>query len=72
MDKLIKIADKISNVKDLVGEPPAEWDAKRIEEYIVFARLVVDGARGVNRALENYFEGVALAAEESISGSDAG
>ena len=30
--KLIKIADKTSNVKDLVGEPPAEWDAKTIEE----------------------------------------
>jgi guanosine-3',5'-bis(diphosphate) 3'-pyrophosphohydrolase len=66
--KLIKIADKISNVKDLVGEPPVEWDAKKIEEYIVFARKVVDGARGVNIKLENYFEGVALAAEESISG----
>ena len=62
--KFIKIADKASNVKDLCGDPPADWSSARISEYIVFARKVVDGARGVNKALEDYFDRVSGDAEK--------
>ena len=56
--KLIKIADKISNVRDLVAEPPEDWDDARVAEYVRFASKVVDGARGVNEALEDCFDRV--------------
>jgi len=65
--KLIKIADKAGNVKDLCGEPAPDWDPAKIEEYMAFARKVVDGARGVNKALEDYFDMLAAKGERSIS-----
>ena len=56
--KLIKIADKISNVRDIIGETPEDWNDAMVAEYIRFARKVVDGARGVNRKLEDCFDKV--------------
>jgi len=64
--KLIKIADKASNVKDLLVEPPVEWTPERIAEYLVFARKVVDGARGANRKLDEYFDSTVNNAEKTL------
>lgn len=49
--KLIKLADKASNLEDLIDRPPA-WPAERIAEYRRWAGLVADGCRGVNVALD--------------------
>lgn len=49
--KLIKIADKISNLEDLVARPP-DWSRKRIEQYRHWARRVIEGCQGVNEQLE--------------------
>jgi len=54
--KLVKLADKICNLRDLAAAPPAGWSERRIHEYYVWARQVVDGLRGTNAALERLFD----------------
>ena len=54
--KSVKLADKISNVRELSTEPPAHWPASRIVAYVDWAEQVVDGIRGTNAALEAAFD----------------
>lgn len=50
--KLIKLADKLYNCRDLLSLPPPSWDAKRVQGYIVWAKAVLAGARGLNAKLD--------------------
>lgn len=66
--KLVKLADKIANLRDLAATPPAGWSRDRRLEYYRWSREVVAGLRGVNPALERAFDetyerGLALIAE---------
>jgi guanosine-3',5'-bis(diphosphate) 3'-pyrophosphohydrolase len=54
--KLVKLADKISNVRDVSTSPPAGWPVERRREYFDWARSVVDRLRGVHPALEAAFD----------------
>jgi guanosine-3',5'-bis(diphosphate) 3'-pyrophosphohydrolase len=54
--KLVKLADKICNVRDLGKHPPVGWDKKRRREYFDWAKQVTDGVRGTNRRLEAAFD----------------
>lgn len=54
--KLVKLADKICNVRDVAGHPPAKWDLTRRREYFEWARAVVDRMRGVHPELERRFD----------------
>ena len=54
--KLVKLADKIANVNDINGAPPAGWSVERKREYFDWAKQVVDGMRGANRELEAVFD----------------
>ncbi len=56
--KLVKLADKISNLRDLVRSPPADWSVERKLEYFNWAKQVIDGVRGVNPSLEQVFDQV--------------
>jgi guanosine-3',5'-bis(diphosphate) 3'-pyrophosphohydrolase len=72
--KIIKLADKISNLKK-VTDPPPDWSVKRRLEYLAWARQVVTGLRGASAQLEDAFDRNAAKAEESlmphpITGSD--
>jgi GTP diphosphokinase / guanosine-3',5'-bis(diphosphate) 3'-diphosphatase len=63
--KLVKLADKICNVRDIVAMPPADWDLQRKLEYFDWSRRVVNELRGVHPLLEAlydaaYQEGLAL------------
>jgi len=53
--KQIKIADKLSNIRDLTDHPP-EWPVERKQEYFDWAEQVVAGCRGVNPSLERSFD----------------
>jgi GTP diphosphokinase / guanosine-3',5'-bis(diphosphate) 3'-diphosphatase len=44
--KLVKLADKICNVRDVAERPPKSWDLARRREYFDWAKCVVDGLRG--------------------------
>jgi (p)ppGpp synthase/HD superfamily hydrolase len=54
--KLIKIADKTSNLRSLIESPPPDWDLERRREYFEWAKRVVDRCRGVNDQLEAAFD----------------
>jgi len=54
--KLVKLADKISNLRDMAQQPPAEWDLSRKQEYFDWAKAVVDGLRGTSASLEAAFD----------------
>jgi guanosine-3',5'-bis(diphosphate) 3'-pyrophosphohydrolase len=54
--KLVKLADKIANIRDVASSPPANWPLERRREYFDWAKRVVDGLRGVNPSLEAMFD----------------
>ena len=53
--KLIKLADKISNVREIGDDPPKAWDIERRQKYFGWARQVVDALGQVNTNLEKRF-----------------
>ena len=54
--KLVKLADKISNLRDLLSSPPKDWTDDRKKEYFDWAGKVIDQIRGTNSKLENIFD----------------
>jgi guanosine-3',5'-bis(diphosphate) 3'-pyrophosphohydrolase len=54
--KLIKLADKACNVRNLVTMPPKDWSLERRQEYLLWTEKVVAGLRGTNAALEEYYD----------------
>jgi guanosine-3',5'-bis(diphosphate) 3'-pyrophosphohydrolase len=54
--RLLKIADKTSNLRALIASPPADWDLQRVTEYPEWAEQVVERCRGLNRRLEQAFD----------------
>jgi guanosine-3',5'-bis(diphosphate) 3'-pyrophosphohydrolase len=54
--KLVKLADKISNIRDVASNPPTDWSMTRRQEYFEWAKQVVDGLRGVHPRLEAVFD----------------
>lgn len=56
--KVIRLADKICNVRDVTHSPPRGWDTLRRKEYYDWTEKVVAGLRGVNPALELFYDQV--------------
>ena len=54
--KLVKLADKICNLRDVAERPPEGWDLARRREYFDWAKRVVDGLRGSHARLEAAFD----------------
>ncbi len=54
--KLVKLADKICNLRDVAGSPPTDWPLERKREYFDWAKAVVDGVRGAHPELERIFD----------------
>jgi len=54
--RLVKLADKICNLRDLSSSPPVDWTAQRLREYFDWAKAVVDPMRGVHPRLEALFD----------------
>ena len=54
--KLVKLADKICNLRDVAESPPANWSIERKREYFDWARQVIDALRGVHPVLEEVFD----------------
>ncbi len=64
--KYIKLADKISNIRDVSENPPADWSTERRLEYIEWGEKVIDGLRGVNSNLEKCFDELTARAKEKF------
>ena len=63
--KLLKLADKISNLRAIAVSPPRDWSVKRRLEYVNWARRVKKGLFGVSPFLEQEFENAAKEAEKT-------
>jgi (p)ppGpp synthase/HD superfamily hydrolase len=68
--KLIKLADKTSNLRAIAFSPSPDWSVKRRLEYIEWAKMVVAGLGDTSSWLEQQFERAAKAAERSLSVAD--
>jgi guanosine-3',5'-bis(diphosphate) 3'-pyrophosphohydrolase len=54
--RLIKLADKTANLRDLADNPPAAWSPERLEQYYSWAGEVVAAIRGTHPELEALFD----------------
>lgn len=54
--KLVKLADKICNLRDVANSPPTGWSLARKREYFDWAKSVVDNLRGADPGLESIFD----------------
>lgn len=50
--QLVKLADKISNVRSMTLAPPLDWPSERRLAYLDWTEQVVAGLKGCNAALE--------------------
>ena len=65
--KLVKLADKTANLRDLVASPPVGWSADRCLEYCHWAKQVVDQLRGTHDQLEARFDQICTVAIAQVS-----
>ncbi len=54
--QVIKLADKISNLRSILYSPPADWDLERRRQYFEWARQVVAALSHPNPTLLTEFE----------------
>jgi (p)ppGpp synthase/HD superfamily hydrolase len=54
--RMIKLADKISNLRSLIYSPPDDWERERLIDYLDWADKVVAGCRGVSATLERIYD----------------
>ena len=54
--KLVKLADKICNLRDIATAPPAGWSLRRKQNYFDWSKAVIDRLRGVHPSLEYLFD----------------
>ena len=50
--KLVKLADKICNLRDMLASPPVDWPVERKVEYFEWAGQVAVGLRGAHPQLQ--------------------
>jgi guanosine-3',5'-bis(diphosphate) 3'-pyrophosphohydrolase len=58
--KVVKLADKVSNVLGIIQTPPAGWSLERRREYLDWSDQVVAGCRGDNEALEKLYDEIVV------------
>ena len=64
--KLIKIADKISNIRGRIAADPSEEERADLADYVGWAEQVVSGCRGGNAWLDRTFDETVKAARGSV------
>ncbi len=56
--KLLKMADKTSNLRSILISPPSDWTLERKRDYFRWGKDVTDHCRGLNARLEAGFDAV--------------
>ncbi len=64
--KLIKIADKISNIRARMLPEPSKEQRDDLADYLAWAEKVVAGCRGGNAALDRLFDETAALARSTL------
>lgn len=54
--RLLKLADKTSNLRSLIQSPPRGWTEERLRDYVLWAEAVARSCRGLNDRLEAGFD----------------
>jgi guanosine-3',5'-bis(diphosphate) 3'-pyrophosphohydrolase len=54
--RLVKLADKTANLRDIARSPPTGWPRQRIADYFAWAAAVIAPMRGTPPALEALFD----------------
>ena len=72
---LVKLADKISNLRSMLNSPPADWSDERRRQYFIWANQVVAGLPSPNPKLKAEFDAlqerfIEIQHREVGSGSD--
>jgi (p)ppGpp synthase/HD superfamily hydrolase len=65
--KLIKLADKTSNLRAVANSPAPDWSVERRLEYVAWAQKVIAGVRGMSPWLEQQFDEAVEQAVQSVS-----
>jgi hypothetical protein len=65
--RLVKLADKLDNLRDLVRQPPKGWGEERVRGYFCWADAVVAAIGAVNAGLWRAVQAV-LATEVEVGG----
>ena len=65
--KIIKLADKLVNCRDILNDPPEDWPLKRRQDYIQWGADVVEQIRGTNSPLESAFDQVLSDAQAELN-----
>jgi guanosine-3',5'-bis(diphosphate) 3'-pyrophosphohydrolase len=55
---MIRVADKISNIRNIADRPPQGWSLSRVREYLDWAEAVGNNCPQTNPALEKHFREV--------------
>jgi (p)ppGpp synthase/HD superfamily hydrolase len=67
--RLIKLADKTSNLRAIANSPPSDWSAERRRDYVRWAGEVVAQIRGTLPWLEQQFDAASKQADQSATRS---
>jgi GTP diphosphokinase / guanosine-3',5'-bis(diphosphate) 3'-diphosphatase len=54
--RMVKLADKICNLRDVAHNPPKDWSLERRRRYFDWAKAVIDGLRGPHPGMEALFD----------------
>jgi guanosine-3',5'-bis(diphosphate) 3'-pyrophosphohydrolase len=54
--RIVKLADKTCNLRDIVQDPPVKWSLERKQQYFDWSKEVVDKIRGSDAKLEKAFD----------------
>lgn len=65
--RIIKLADKLCNCRDMLHIPPKNWELKRRQDYIQWAADVIAQVRGTNPNLEAAFDELIIEAEAMLN-----
>ena len=64
--RVVKLADKLINCRDILNDPPEYWTLKRRQDYIQWGADVLYRIRGTNPQLEAAFDRVIARAEKEL------
>jgi guanosine-3',5'-bis(diphosphate) 3'-pyrophosphohydrolase len=64
--KLIKIADKVSNIRARIFADPSKEQREDLADYVAWAKQVVAGCRGGNAALDALFDEAVANARQTL------
>ena len=54
--RLVKLGDKISNIRYVAHHPPPDWSLERRREYLDWTERVINGQLGVHALLEERYD----------------